>query len=143
MRSVASDIADIKCNNEIFIETYETNDEFCLPSSHRGMWGLILKLFTFDLEFISLYYGLWLSLMLIIIIFDVNYDDIWCCFCLSDVYFYFHYSGKYIPYRKQNFWSWKKQIGIRCSSVEVLSLRKIWVMMIHNLCQGMRRRLKG
>ena len=60
--SVASDNARSECNNDIVTETYESDDVSVKPSLPWDMWGFMQKLFTFGVEYIYLWCGLWLSL---------------------------------------------------------------------------------
>ena len=89
-------------------ETDEFDNGSVKPSSQSGMEGLMWNLFIFGVAYIHLWSGLWLSLMYIMIIFDVGFDDFCCYLCLCDVYFSLDYSGTGIPKRTQTVWSWQK-----------------------------------
>ena len=49
--SVASDNASSEYNNDILIETEESNDGSVKPSSHLGMWGMMQMLFIFGVDY--------------------------------------------------------------------------------------------
>ena len=115
MINVASDNSGSECNNEIVKEIDESYDGSLKLSSPSGMWGLMQKLFNFDVKYIYLWCWSWLYLMLIMFIFDANYYYL----CFSFVYvmyiFYIHYSGNDIPERKKQWKAHKYWSGLRCS----------------------------
>ena len=83
---VANNNSGSEWNNEIVIDTDDYDDISVKPSSPSGMWRLMRKLFIFDVEYIYLWYGLWLYLTSIMIIFDANYDDLCCYLYICYVY---------------------------------------------------------
>ena len=54
MSIVASENLGIECNNDIMVETAESDDGIVKPSSSSRMRGQTQKLFVFDVKYIYL-----------------------------------------------------------------------------------------